>query len=344
MHAHGRPSLCAKMRRGNGSVLPLPRDRPDEALSCRPPTVARLRNTTTSQIITLTSPCLVGRSRGCDLREPSPEASGEHALIRWRHGRWCVQDLRSLNGTFVDGVRIVPGQPVPLDEGARLGFGQPEGYVLAEGGAPIPHAIDEVSPHEVVEAVDDRLRLAGDPEVIVAQSDERWWILRGNERSAVGDGDVVVAGSRSWRLRLPELPGSTLDASHASRVPPTLASVSLRLVTTEVGELESIIVSHGGLSTRVPPRAHHRILFPLARARREDPTPLEEDRGWVEQSMLRRELGYTTSRLHVEIHRLRREFAAIGIVDAHQVVERRPHARNLRLGIGRVEIVAASGS
>lgn len=233
-----------------------------------------------------------------------------------------------------------------LDEGSTLGFGQPEGYVLAEGGPPIPHAVDDVSPHEVVEAVDGRLCLpqTREPEVTVVLSDERWWILRGNERSAAGDGDVVTAGSRSWRLRLPELPGSTLDASHASSVPPTLASVSLRLVTTEVGELESIIVSHGGQSTRVPPRAHHRTLLPLARARREDPTPLEEDRGWVEQSMLRRELGYTTSRLHVEIHRLRREFAAIGIVDAHQVVERRPHPRNLRLGIGRVEIVTSTRS
>ncbi|MCA9652678.1 MAG: FHA domain-containing protein [Myxococcales bacterium] len=293
----------------------------------------------------MTSPCLVGRSRGCELREPSQEASGEHALIRWRGGRWFVQDLHSLNGTYVDGRRIAPGQPVPLEDGACLGFGHPEGYVLVDGGPPIPHAIDEAPPHEVVEAIDGRLSLPHPrtPEVVVRRHDDRWCLERGRERSMVENGDVVPAGSRSWRLRLPEWLSSTLDVANASGAPPTLASVSLCLVTTEVGdELQSIIVSHGSQSTQVPPRAYHRPLLPLARARREDPTPLEEDRGWVEQSTLRRELGYTTSRLHVEIHRLRREFAAIGIIDAHMVVERRPHTRNLRLGIGQVEIRTAS--
>lgn len=66
---------------------------------------------------------LVGRAATCGRVLPGSGVSGEHALLRWTGEEWTVRDLGSRNGTFVDEVRIQPGQELPLTEGARVRFG-----------------------------------------------------------------------------------------------------------------------------------------------------------------------------------------------------------------------------
>ncbi|GAB4446948.1 MAG: hypothetical protein Kow0031_29540 [Anaerolineae bacterium] len=43
--------------------------------------------------------------------------SRHHARLIQRDGRWLLDDLGSLNGTFVNDTRVQPGQPVPLNNG-----------------------------------------------------------------------------------------------------------------------------------------------------------------------------------------------------------------------------------
>ncbi|WP_323137479.1 FHA domain-containing protein [Paraliomyxa miuraensis] len=236
-----------------------------------------------------------------------------------------MQDLRSRNGTYVDGQRLVPGQPVPVARGAALGFGHPSEYEMIDAGPPEPVATGVEPTEGVVEGQGARLLLPdpADPELVVVHRDGRWWLERDGTRSIVEDGDVVCGERGSWSLWLPELVPSTLDVSDGSVDPPTLASVELRLSVAgaedERAELVELVVSRGDRSTPLEPRAHHRPLLLLAKARRDDRSHhLEEERGWVEQEALCDQLGYTTGRLHVEIHRLRREFAA----NRHH---RRPH-------------------
>lgn len=49
---------------------------------------------------------VIGRSRDCDLRLRSGEASRRHAAVRQDRRGAVVRDLGSTNGTFVNGVRI----------------------------------------------------------------------------------------------------------------------------------------------------------------------------------------------------------------------------------------------
>jgi serine phosphatase RsbU (regulator of sigma subunit) len=49
---------------------------------------------------------LVGREPVCDISIPHGEASGRHAIILNLEGRYYIEDLCSLNGTFVNGRRI----------------------------------------------------------------------------------------------------------------------------------------------------------------------------------------------------------------------------------------------
>ncbi len=46
--------------------------------------------------------------------------SRKHAMLYEDHGGWYVDDLSSLNGTSVNGVKVVPGQPVRVKSGDRI--------------------------------------------------------------------------------------------------------------------------------------------------------------------------------------------------------------------------------
>ncbi|MDW8148784.1 MAG: FHA domain-containing protein [Roseiflexaceae bacterium] len=50
--------------------------------------------------------------------------SRQHARLIHRGGQWSIVDLGSTNYTRVDGLRIEPGAPHPLKDGARLQFGR----------------------------------------------------------------------------------------------------------------------------------------------------------------------------------------------------------------------------
>src|SRR5262249_45408015 len=49
---------------------------------------------------------IIGRRRGCDVRIPSEAVSRRHCLVSLREDAVTVEDLASVNGTFVNGKRI----------------------------------------------------------------------------------------------------------------------------------------------------------------------------------------------------------------------------------------------
>ena len=70
----------------------------------------------------------VGRSAECDIVLSETTVSRMHARFRQEPhtGMWSVTDLESHNGTFQDGVLIVPGRPAPLFRRASLRLGDVE--------------------------------------------------------------------------------------------------------------------------------------------------------------------------------------------------------------------------
>jgi CheY-like chemotaxis protein len=67
-------------------------------------------------------PALVGRSSDCDYQIPQPLISRRHCLFHLRDGDIWVQDLGSLNGTFVNGERITEPQPLHKGDKVDLAF------------------------------------------------------------------------------------------------------------------------------------------------------------------------------------------------------------------------------
>ena len=68
----------------------------------------------------------VGRNEGNDWVFPSRSVSRQHAILDWAGDapRATVRDLGSANGTRVDGIGLVPHEPVPLTHKSVLEFGE----------------------------------------------------------------------------------------------------------------------------------------------------------------------------------------------------------------------------
>ncbi|HEX5758451.1 MAG TPA: FHA domain-containing protein, partial [Thermoanaerobaculia bacterium] len=69
----------------------------------------------------------LGRSRGCGVVVRDPAVSRGHALLWVRGDRVTVRDLRSSNGTYLNGARL-DGETA-IAEGDRLTVGETQAYL-----------------------------------------------------------------------------------------------------------------------------------------------------------------------------------------------------------------------
>ena len=68
----------------------------------------------------------IGRSKRNLFRLRHPSISRYHATIIWKQGRYCIQDLGSTTGTFVNGRRILPHKMIHLRNGDKIKLGASE--------------------------------------------------------------------------------------------------------------------------------------------------------------------------------------------------------------------------
>jgi pSer/pThr/pTyr-binding forkhead associated (FHA) protein len=66
---------------------------------------------------------IVGREAGCGLSLDNEFVSRQHAKVFQGEGGFCVQDLASHNGTFLNGRRLPPYEVANLADGDRIDFG-----------------------------------------------------------------------------------------------------------------------------------------------------------------------------------------------------------------------------
>ena len=65
----------------------------------------------------------IGRTNGNDLVISGPTVSRHHARLWFDQGRWYLEDLGSVNGTLVNNMRVYQRQPVVLNDGDVINFG-----------------------------------------------------------------------------------------------------------------------------------------------------------------------------------------------------------------------------
>lgn len=293
-----------------------------------------LRDPDTGVLVTLSARHRVGRAQDVDLRLEDARVSGDHALVRWEFGSWVVQDLSSTNGVFVDGTRVTPGVPTPLEEGARLGFGREEnGWELVETSPPSAWAVAADGARR--SQIAGRLSLPDDahPRVVVKSNPEHGWTAldSGGER-AVRDGEELFDGVQVWRLHLPELLARTVR-NHASLVP--ASACTLRFAASQDREHISIEVQVDGERRPLGERVYGDLLLRLAERRQHDAADgvAETECGWVSRAKLADEHRIPISQLNLWMHRFRQQLSAAGVQDPQRAFDLRDRGRVLRLAL-----------
>jgi hypothetical protein len=293
------------------------------------------------EFCTLWADHLVGRAPEAALRLEHSAVSWRHASLRWTGRAWELQDLGSLNGTFVNGVRVDAGARVLLRVGARLRFGSEHSEW---------QVVDLEPPEAVATALDDGTRVtpldglialpsADAPEVSLYRRADGVWLAEAPDRVWEPQRDeVVVAAGRRFRFE----PGSAVHATSTnlqSRMTP--GTLELEFAVSRNEEQVDLNIVHSGLRIPLKPRAHSYLLLTLARSRVHDQSDTKlppTSHGWVEQARLLRMLATSLSQLTLDIYRARRQFADAGVVDSAQVVERRASSRELRIGVEQLKI------
>jgi pSer/pThr/pTyr-binding forkhead associated (FHA) protein len=67
---------------------------------------------------------LVGRSARANFVIEHDSVSRNHARFLLEQGALCLEDLDSMNGTWVDGQKLEPNTPVPLQPGGIVEIGK----------------------------------------------------------------------------------------------------------------------------------------------------------------------------------------------------------------------------
>ena len=283
---------------------------------------------------------MVGRSARSELCIKTPLVSLQHAAIRWTGDLWEVKDLGSRNGTYLNGRRLEPGQDYRLARGDTLAFGDPTRTW---------EVCDDEPPCVMVIALNDgdMVTLAGDmlgipshdePLATIYRGADGLWRLECSDRPlrVLQNKEVFEVSGRSWRFACPEIISVTRQSTLVTRIEDLKLHFAVSLDEEHVqlrAECPSCALDLGS-------RGHNYLLLTLARQRLDDaerglsPTAC----GWMLLEQLTEGLKTTPQQLNLDVHRIRVQFAEAGIIGAVGIVERRHRAKQLRIGVGALEI------
>jgi FHA domain len=282
----------------------------------------------------------VGRATVNALCLEEPYVSHQHALIRWSADCWEVKDLGSRNGTSLNGERLAPGAIYKLNVGDRLCFGKDEQeWHLAEDSPPSVMVV----PHDgslALLADDEPLAVPSPqlPEATLYRTADGAWILEQKMSvSPMEDQQTFVAGGKTWKFCCPVLTCTTALLTASFEVK------HLRLVFS-VSRDEEYVHLQGSCGARrldFADRGHNYLLALLARRRLADRSAglPESACGWCDHDDVRYDATATPQQLNIDVFRIRKQFAAAGILDAATIIERRPRTRQLRIGVANLEVV-----
>ncbi|MFK7927105.1 MAG: FHA domain-containing protein [Myxococcota bacterium] len=299
--------------------------------------MATLLHVSSAAALPLRARSAVGRAPGSHVCIRSKRTSGEHALITFNADLgWTVRDLGSRNGTLVDGTPLGGGVRAPLNVGTELCFGEPsEVWRVQDLAPPAPMATDG---NVWVQGEDGLLGVPDleDPALIIEGTPRGW--MCGD--ASVGDGQVLTHEGQSWTLHLPTALSAT--AAHGAVL---LERCTMRCAVSADEEFIQVQVGLPGGAVDLPARSHHEVLLMLARRRLEDAADSDlasAEHGWMYRADLQKALRASANQVYIGLHRIRKEFEGLGIVDGHDVIETRRTTRQVRLAISDLNVRSLS--
>ncbi len=303
-----------------------------------------LQHLVTKEAVTLEPEFLIGRRPVAELHLDQTFVSSQHASVRWTGDGWELRDLSSRNGTLLNGTAIKPGQGVRLKKGDQIAFGSLEQtWEVVDESEPRAMAVPLDARGEPILAEGDMLPLPSDESpsmTIFRGSDGAWYLEREDAVIMLRPQMIFESANRRYRFSCPELVTDTSTVNFPEFVRGELARVKLVFRVSRDEEYVEISAVRDGRRDDLPVRNFNYLLLLLARQRLADAEAQlsEPASGWVDQEQFIESIKSSPERLSIDIFRIRRQFAGIGVTDAAKIVERRPSTKQLRIGVSNLQI------
>jgi hypothetical protein len=166
------------------------------------------------------------------------------------------------------------------------------------------------------------------------------WVLEQPESIApITNMQVFDVEGRSFRFSCPEKIWKTSIAGQAPVLEVRHLSLFFSVARNE--EHVELRVTCGARNFDLGARTHNYLLLTLARQRMADVAEglPETTCGWIYQDELEHDPSLSGPQLNLDVFRVRKQFAALGVLDAANIVERRPRTKQLRIGVERLAVV-----
>jgi hypothetical protein len=305
--------------------------------------MAFIREISTGRTCLLEPEYLIGRAPTCPLHINERYVSAQHALLRWMGQRWELKDLGSRNGTFLNAERLKPAEEHVVRRGSRMAFGKAD---------QVWELVDDTAPCVMVVPLDggDPTLLDGEllalpssdePLVTIYRSDGSWFLEQADESIApITNQQTFEVAGRVWRFCCAEGTTKTTLADSSS-LGLEVRHLQLSFSVSSDEEHVHLQMSCGGKTVDLGARTHNYLLLTLARRRLRDAAAGQPEGvcGWIYQDDFSHDPMMASPQLNIDVFRIRKQFAATGVVDAANIIERRPRTRQLRIGTGRISVV-----
>lgn len=284
----------------------------------------------------------VGRLASSSLVLDHDYISKRHASLHFSGERWEIRDLGSRNGTFVNGRQLKAGEDTPLQVGFRVAFGKseqewefiddlpPQAMVVPLGGGQ-PMLIE----NEML-----ALPSAEDPRVTIYATPEGGWVLEQPESIIqIANRQTFEVARQTFRFSCPDKASKTALADPMAEL--EVRHLHLLFSVSRDEEFVQLRVAYGVHQFDLGSRQHNYLLLTLARRRRDDVAEglPEAACGWLYLEDLEHDPMMAQAQVNIDVFRIRKQFAAIGVLDPANVIERRPRTKQVRLGVPRFSIV-----
>jgi hypothetical protein len=302
-----------------------------------------LRETSTGRIVLLEPEHQIGRAPSCALRLEKRYVSALHAALRWSGSRWELRDHGSRNGTFLHGTRLQPGEQHTVRVGATVSFGKPdeELWELTDESGPTVMAVPVGGGAPVL--IDGELLALpsnDDPRATIYRTTEGTWVLEQPDDSTttITNLQTFEIAGRIWRFCCSESIRTTSIAVGSSDI--EVKHLQLAFAVSRDEEHVELQAMSLGKTFALGARTHNYLLLTLARRRLSDAAEglPETSCGWVYMEDLAHDPSMAAPQLNIDVFRIRKQFASLGVVDAANIVERRPRTRQLRIGTGLISV------
>jgi hypothetical protein len=280
-----------------------------------------LKNGDVATNVVVADVCRVGRSPDNDLVLGNDTVSWNHCTFSRRGGSWWVEDMRSRNGTRLNDKPV--SQPATLADGDIVLVGTEVQLRFLHLGDPVVLLMLEDLDNGVqVPLRSDRFTLGATPcnlgipgaegraTLLTTAPGEVWLGIDADDRP-LEIGTTFEVFGRNFRL-------SPADAVRAPTVEPDTKRYPYRVDVRLDGPTGAVAVFEDlttGKRHSVTAETRATLLYVLAQSVQQDTASSAAERGWTPDSDVTTGVwgrGGTQNRLHVLIHRLRKELDAAG--------------------------------